>query len=56
MMGMGHIRLVIRKFYKRPVKKVDRRFLVHQLFWYFGMRRFDNIKDITVGEVLYKRE
>ena len=30
---------------------LDRRFLVQQLFLYFGMRRYDDIKEITYGDV-----
>ena len=30
---------------------LDRRFLVQQLFLFFGMRRYDNIKEITYGDV-----
>lgn len=48
---LEHIRLMIRQFYKRPVKIVCKRFLVHHQFLYFGIRWFDNIKEITVGEV-----
>ena len=54
MMRLEHIKLMIKLFYKRLAKKVspfDRRFLVQQLFLYFGMRRFDDIKEITVGDV-----
>ena len=39
-MRMEHIRLMIKLYYRRPARKVsalDRRFLVQQLFLYFGM-------------------
>merc|ERR1711867_365288 len=53
-MRMEHVRLMIKLYYKRPVWKVsalDRRFLVQQLFLYFRMRRYDDIKEITYGDV-----
>ena len=53
-MRIEHIRLMIKMYYRRPAKKVavlDRRFLVLQIFLYFGMRRYDDIKDITLGDV-----
>ena len=53
-MRMEHVRLMIKLYYKRPARKVsalDRRFLVQQLFLYFGMRRYDDIKEITYGDM-----
>ena len=53
-MRMEHVRLMIKLYYRRPARKVsalDRRFLVQQLFLYFGMRRYDDIKEITYGDV-----
>ena len=53
-MRMEHIRLMIKMYYRKPARKVsalDRRFLVQQLFLYFGMRRYDDIKEITYGDV-----
>ena len=35
---------------------LDRRFLVQQLFLYFGMRRDDDIKEITYGDVKFLSE
>ena len=45
---------MIKMHYRRPARKVaalDRRFSVQQLFLYFGMRRYDDIKEITYGDV-----
>ena len=53
-MRLDHIKLMIKLFYKRPAKKVsalDRRFLVQQMFLYFGMKCYDDIKQVTVGDV-----
>ena len=53
-MRIEHVRLMIKLYYRRPARKVsalDRRFLVQQLFLYFGMRRYDDIKEITYGDV-----
>ena len=53
-MRLDHMKLMIRMFYKKPAKNVsalDRRILVQQMFLYFYMRRHDNIKEITVGDV-----
>ena len=40
--SLDHVRLMIKKLYKRPAEKValdDRRFLLQQLLLFFGMRR-----------------
>ena len=53
-MTLDHVRLLIRKLYKKPARKVapaDRRFLVQQLLLFFGMRRYDDLKEITVGDI-----
>ena len=53
-MTIDHVRLLIRKLYKKPavkVKPADRRFLLQQLFLFFRMRRFDDIKELTVGDI-----
>ena len=53
-MRMEHIRLMIKLYHRRPARKVstlNRRLLVQQLFLYFGMRRYDDIKEITYGDV-----
>ena len=53
-MRLDHIKLMIKLFYKRPAKKVSalgRRFLVQQMFLYFGMKCYDDIKQITIGDV-----
>ena len=58
-MRIDHVRLMIRKLYKKPACKVslsDRRFLVQQLFLYFGMRRFDDIKEVMVKDVKLLKE
>merc|ERR1712240_624679 len=58
-MRLKHVRLMIKLYYKRPAWKVtplDRRFLVQQLFLYFGMRRYDDIKEITYGDVKILKE
>ena len=58
-MRMEHVRLMIKLYYRRPARKVsalDRRFLVQQLFLYFGMRRYDDIKEITYGDVKFLSE
>ena len=58
-MRLEHVRLMIKLYYKRPAWKVsplDRRFLVQQLFLYFGMRRYDDIKEITYGDVKILKE
>ena len=58
-MRMEHVRLMIKLYYRRPARKVsalDRRFLVQQLFLYFGMRRDDDIKEITYGDVKFLSE
>ena len=53
-MTLDHVRLLIGRLYKRPAKKVcprDRRFLLHQLLMFFGMRRFDDLREVRVGDV-----
>ena len=53
-MRLNHIWFMIKKLYSKPACKVapsDRRFLVQQLFLYFGMRRFYNIKEVMVKDV-----
>merc|ERR1712240_514492 len=58
-MRMEYVTLMIKLYYKKPAWKVsalDRRFLVQQLFLYFGMRRYDDIKKITYGDVKVLRE
>ena len=53
-MRIENVRLMIKMYYRRPARKVAalyRRFLVQQLFLYFGMRRYDDIKEITYGDV-----
>merc|ERR1711867_293704 len=47
-MRIEHVRLMIKLYYRRPARKVaalNRRFLLQQFFLYFGMRRYDDIKD-----------
>ena len=58
-MTIDHIKLLVGRFYKRPAKKVcpmNRRFLLHQLLSFFGMRRFDDLKEIRVGDVTVLEE
>merc|ERR1711895_170653 len=58
-MRIEHVRLMIKLYYRRPARKVaalNRRFLVQQLFLYFGMRRYDDIKEITYGDVKFLSE
>ena len=53
-MTLDHVRLLIGRYYKRPARKVcprDRRFLLHQLLMFFRMRRFDNLREVRVGDV-----
>ena len=53
-MTLDHVRLLIGRYYKTHVRKVcprDRRFLLHQLLMFFGMRRFDNLREVQVGDV-----
>ena len=53
-MTLDHVRLMIKKLYKRPAEKValaDRRFLLQQLLQFFGMRRYDDLKEIQVKDV-----
>ena len=48
-MTIDHIKLLIGKYYKKPARKVcpkDRRFLLHQLLMFFGMRRFDDLREV----------
>ena len=48
-MTLDHVRLMIKKLYKRPAEKVapaDRRFLLQQLLLFFGMRRYNDLKEI----------
>ena len=53
-MTLDHVRLLIGRYYKRPARKVcprDRRFLLHQLLMFFGMTRFDDLREVRVGDV-----
>ena len=53
-MRLNHIRLIIRKLYRKTACKVapcDRRFLVQQIFLYFGMHGFNDIKEVMVKDV-----
>ena len=53
-MTLDHVRLLIRRFYKKPAKKVspmNRRFLLKQPLMFFGMRRFDNLREVWVRDV-----
>ena len=54
-MTIDHIKLLMGKFYKKkPVRKVcpkDRRFLLHQFLMFFGMRRFDDLREVQFGDV-----
>ena len=53
-MTLDHVRLLIGRFYKKPAKKVslaNRRFLLQQLLMFFGMRRFDDLREIQVKDV-----
>ena len=53
-MTIDHIRLFIGKLYKRPARKVkpaDRRFLVKMLLLFFGMKRFDDVKELKVCDI-----
>ena len=52
-MRLDHIKLMIKLFYKTLAKQVSAldRFLVQQIFLYFGMKRYDDIKQITVGDM-----
>ena len=53
-MTLDHMRLLIGRYYKRPARKVcprNRRFLLHQLLMFFRMRRFDDLREIRVGDV-----
>ena len=53
-MTLDHVRLLIGRYYKRPAKKVrpaDRRFMLQQLLMFFGMRRFDDVKEIGIEDV-----
>ena len=53
-MTLDHVRLLIGRYYKKPARKVcprDRRFLLHQLLMFFGMRRFDDRREVRVGDV-----
>merc|ERR1712082_590594 len=53
-MTIDHVKLLIGRFYKKPAKKVcpkDRRFLLHKLLSFFRMRRFDDLREIRVGDV-----
>lgn len=53
-MTIDHIKLLMGRFYKKPVRKVcpkDRRFLLHQFFDVFGMRQFDDLREVRVGDV-----
>ena len=48
-MTLDHVRLMIKKLYKRPVEKValvDRRFLLQQSLLFFGMRRYDDLREL----------
>ena len=53
-MTLDHVRLLIGRFYKRPANKVslvNRRFLLQQLLMFFGMRSFDDLREIQVKDV-----
>ena len=52
-MSLQHVRLLIGTLYKKPaerVKPAERRFLVMQLFMFFGIRRFDDIRMLRVRD------
>ena len=53
-MTLDHVRLFICKLFKRPalkVKPADRRFLVMMILMFFGMKRFDDIKQLRVCDI-----
>ena len=53
-MTSDHVRLMIKKLYKKPAEKVapaDRRILLQQLLLFFGMRRYDDLKEIRLNDV-----
>ena len=48
-MTLDHVRLFICKLFKTPASKVkpmDRRFLMMMIIMFFGMKRFDDIKQL----------
>ena len=53
-MQIEHMRILIRKLYRKPASKVaamDRRFLVQQMFLFFGMHWYGDIKEVIVRDV-----
>ena len=57
-MTLDHVRLLICKLFKRPavkVKPADRRFLMMMILMFFGMKRFDDIKQLRVCDITLLR-
>ena len=53
-MTLNHIRLLLLRFYKRPACKVrpaDRHFLMLMIIMFFGIKRFDDVKDLKVSDI-----
>ena len=53
-MSLDHVRLMLCKLFKRPAVKVrpaDRRFLVMMLLMFFGMKRYDDVKNLRVCDI-----
>ena len=53
-MTLDHVWLLICKLFKRPalkVKPADRRFLMMMILMFFGMKRFDDIKQLRVCDI-----
>ena len=53
-MMLAHIKLLVKRFYKRPASKVvpgDRRLLVVMLMTFFGIRRFGDIQELQVEDL-----
>ena len=58
-MTLDHVRLLIGRYYKKPARKVspaNRKFLLHQLLMFFGMRRFDDLREVQVKDVTVLEE
>ena len=53
-LSLDYVRLMLCKLFKRPAVKVrpaDRRFLVMMLLMFFGMKRYDDIKNLRVCDI-----
>ena len=53
------IKVLVKSFYRKPASKVlpqRRRFLVMQLFTFFGMKRFSDISDIRVDDIEFRKD